>query len=61
MPNVAPAGLGMSPPTVMVGASSAATRTTSQDVDALRRLVLRSGHSEAEEVKFSFTVMLLLV
>ena len=50
VPNVAPASLGMSPPTVVVGASSAATRAASQDLGAFRRLSIRSGQTEGEEV-----------
>ena len=45
-PGLAPSGLGMSPPTVMAGPSSAAM----QDVSALRRLSLQHGQSGAEEV-----------
>ncbi len=51
MPNVALGSLGMSPPTVVVPASSAATRAASQDLGAFRRLSLRSGQAEAEEVR----------
>ena len=49
MPGLGPSGLSMSPPAVVAGASSAASRAA-YDTGALRRLSLRSGQSEGEEV-----------
>ena len=49
-PDLAPSGLGMSPPTVMAAASQAAM----QDVTALRRLSLQHGQCGSEEV-YSFS------
>ena len=48
VPNVA---LGMSPPTVVVSGSSAATRAASQDMGGFRRLSVRGGQAETDEVE----------
>ena len=52
VPGLSPSGLSMSPPAVVAGASSAASRAA-YDTGALRRLSLRSGQSEGEEVILS--------